>query len=105
VLGKAVEVFDNEQVTFYFCNNMEDKGIFFNVLCLEETGIRTKYCIAQNFGRFGSPLPIRQSFIHQKVVRSKLNSECFYLPPKFSPSCSSNSAKVLCYTVVDSVCL
>ena len=38
--GKAVEVFDNEQVTFYFCNNMEDRGLFFNVLCLEETGMK-----------------------------------------------------------------
>ena len=35
--GKTVEVYDNEQVTFYFCNNMED-GLFFTVLCLEETG-------------------------------------------------------------------
>ena len=39
-IGKAVEVFDNEQVTFYFCNNMEDRGLFFNVLCLEETGMK-----------------------------------------------------------------
>ena len=37
--GKAVEVFDYEQVTFYFCNNMEDRGLFFTVLCLEETGV------------------------------------------------------------------
>jgi len=61
----------------------------------------------QNFGGFGVSLPIRQSFIRQKVVRSQLNSErvlstakvfssnFLAVPtlPKFS------SAKVLCYTV------
>jgi len=40
-IGKAIEVFEHEQVTFYFCNEMEEKGLFFNVLCLEETGIAT----------------------------------------------------------------
>ena len=40
LIGKAVEVFDNEQVTFYFCNNMDNSGLFFNVLCLEETGMK-----------------------------------------------------------------
>jgi len=29
----------------------------------------------ENFGGFGGSLPIHQSFIHQKVVRSQLNSE------------------------------
>jgi len=62
----------------------------------------------ENFGGFGSSLPIHQSFIHQKVMRSQLNSECILsttkvfstnflavpTPPKFSPT------KVLCYTVV-----
>jgi len=61
----------------------------------------------ENFGGFGGSLPIRQSFIRQKVVRSQLNSErvlsttkvfsanflAVPTPPKFSP------AKVLCYTV------
>jgi len=61
----------------------------------------------ENFGGFGGSLPIRQSFICQKVVRSQLNSECVLstakvfsanflaVPtlPKFSP------AKVLCYMV------
>ena len=44
-VGKAVEVFDTEQVTFYFCNNMEDRGLFFNVLCLEETGMEMSLCV------------------------------------------------------------
>jgi len=39
--GKAIEVFEHEQVTFYFCNEMKTEGLFFNVLCLEETGIAT----------------------------------------------------------------
>jgi len=64
----------------------------------------------ENFGGFGGSLPICQSFIHQKVVRSQLNSErvlstakvfsanflAVPTPPKFSP------AKVLCYMVRNS---
>jgi len=63
--------------------------------------------VGENFGGFGGSLPIRQSFIRQKFVRSKLNSEHVLFttkvfsanflavptPPKFSPT------KVLCYTV------
>jgi len=68
--------------------------------------------VGENFGGFGSSLPIHQSFIRQKVVRSKLNSERILstakvfsvnflavpTPPKFSP------AKVLCYTVFVQAC-
>jgi len=63
--------------------------------------------VGENFGRFGGSLSIRQSFIHQKVVRSyelncivnatsKVFSATFLAvpnPPKFS------TAKVFCYTI------
>ena len=70
--------------------------------------------MAQNFGGFGGSLPIRQSFIRQKVVRScelkniewalplptakvfSANILAVPTPPKFYP------AKVLCYTVYNS---
>jgi len=52
------------------------------------------YRIAQNFGRFGGSLPIHQSFIRQKVVRSQLNSERILSTAKVF------STKVLCYTVI-----
>jgi len=47
----------------------------------------------ENFGGFGGSLPIRQSFIRQKVVRSPLNNERVLSTAKVF------SAKVLCYTV------
>jgi len=47
----------------------------------------------ENFGGFGGSLPIRQSFICQKVVRSQLDSECILSAAKVF------SAKVLCYMV------
>jgi len=61
----------------------------------------------ENFGGFGGSLPIRQSFIHQKVVRTQLNSEHVLSTAKVSsanflavPTLPKfSSAKVLCYTV------